>query len=80
MATNKNEKMDAIIVTLNTYLKAIQSRLISNYGEFAIIRNQAGLYIFSQISIYSNVFLLRNQSDYTHFSINTKVMKPRRRA
>lgn len=38
MATNKNEKMDAIIVTLNTYLKAIQSRLISNYGEFAIIK------------------------------------------
>ena len=35
--------MDAIIVTLNTYFKAIQSRLISNYGEFAIIRNQAGL-------------------------------------
>ncbi len=78
MATNKNEKMDAIIVTLggiypffrrksksiktclffkplefeglkkkdyinflkivNTYFKAIQSRLISNYGEFAIIK------------------------------------------
>lgn len=38
MATNQNEKMDAIIETLNTYLKAIQSRLISNYGEFAIIK------------------------------------------
>jgi hypothetical protein len=51
MATNKNEKMDAIIVTLNTYLKAIQSRLIFNYGEFAIIKNRI-VYLLPNSNIF----------------------------
>ena len=51
MATNKNEKMDAIIVTLNTYLKAILSRLIFNYGEFAIIKNRI-VYLLPNSNIF----------------------------
>ena len=61
---------------------------IDDLREIAATCNEHGIKTYLTVNTVINLFIWQapsatccsSESDYTHFSINTKVMKPRRRA